>query len=320
MIPTNHFEWFVQWDCGSWVNDNGGIYHYDGNEITCVFENNNGIFYSAFASDGTHYATEPYGTVYAGKDGTFSVFAEGLFTQLKNISFSSDGDTMYVTTFGGGTYRMDIPAPETEAECTHTPQLLNEKEPTCTADGYTGDTYCADCGEKISEGTAIGATGHTWDDGVITAEPTETAAGCKVYTCSVCSETKTEEIYYEKELKIPEVSLSLSKNSTGKIVITGKVEDYENLEDYCEITAHGLLYIQNSRIGTRVLTLNTSGRTKVNCSKYAEDGSFTYSMKPSNKNTTFAFRAFVTYTDPETGKPVTEYSDMIRTAYNKISN
>ena len=161
VIPTNHFGWFIEWDCGSWVNDNGGIYHYDGNDITCVFANNNGIFHSAFAPDGTLYATEPYGTVYAGKDGEFSVFAEGLFTQLKNISFSSDGDTMYVTCFGGGTYRMDIPAPEVETECTHAAQLQNEKAATCVESGYTGDEICAICGELLAEGQEIPALGHT---------------------------------------------------------------------------------------------------------------------------------------------------------------
>jgi len=29
-----------------------------------------------------------------------------LFTMLKNISFSRDGKIMYVTTFGGGTYKI----------------------------------------------------------------------------------------------------------------------------------------------------------------------------------------------------------------------
>lgn len=35
---------------------------------------------------------------------------------------------------------------------------------------------------------------HTWDDGVVQSEPTTTQNGTKVYTCSVCGTTKTEEI------------------------------------------------------------------------------------------------------------------------------
>ena len=159
VIPSFHYEWFPEFNNGLWVNDNGGIYHYDGNSLSCVFANNNGIFHSAFAADGTLYATEPYGKVYAGKDGEFSLFAEGLFNQLKNISFSSDGHTMYVTTFGGGTYRMGISAPE--AECVHSVQLLNAKAPTCSQDGYTGDNCCTICGQLLSSGQLIPATGHT---------------------------------------------------------------------------------------------------------------------------------------------------------------
>ena len=111
----------------------------------------------------------------------------------------------------------------------------------------------------------------------------------------------------------------LSKTSAGKITITGKVADYVNLKDYCEITAHGLLYIQASRIGTRTLTVNTSGRTRVNCSTYNDDGSFSYSFKPTAKSTVYAFRAFITYKNPETGATVTVYSPMIRTSYNGIT-
>lgn len=35
---------------------------------------------------------------------------------------------------------------------------------------------------------------HTWDDGVIQTEPTTTATGVKLYTCTVCGATKTEEL------------------------------------------------------------------------------------------------------------------------------
>ena len=33
---------------------------------------------------------------------------------------------------------------------------------------------------------------HAWDSGAITKQPTETEAGIKTYTCTVCQKTKTE--------------------------------------------------------------------------------------------------------------------------------
>ena len=35
---------------------------------------------------------------------------------------------------------------------------------------------------------------HTWDNGVVTTEPTAEKDGVKTYTCTVCNETKTETI------------------------------------------------------------------------------------------------------------------------------
>lgn len=42
--------------------------------------------------------------------------------------------------------------------------------------------------------TAYQTQEHTWDAGVVTAEPTETAEGVKTYTCSVCGHTKEEKL------------------------------------------------------------------------------------------------------------------------------
>ena len=146
--------------------------------------------------------------------------ADGSFTETQT---AKAGDTInYVNGVWGGT------------PCAHeNTELRNAKEATCTEPGYTGDTYCKDCGEKIGTGTAIPAKGHTevideavaatcttpgktegkhcsvcnevlvaqeeipakghsWDKGVITTSPTCSDAGVKTYTCTVCSETKTE--------------------------------------------------------------------------------------------------------------------------------
>lgn len=79
--------------------------------------------------------------------------------------------------------------------CAHeNTELRNAKEATCTEPGYTGDTYCKDCGEKIGTGTAIPAKDHSWNEGKITTAPTCENVGVKTYTCTVCNAIKTEAI------------------------------------------------------------------------------------------------------------------------------
>ena len=64
---------------------------------------------------------------------------------------------------------------------------------TCGADGRI-DTVCANCGDVIAT-EVIPATGaHTWDNGTVTTEPTETTPGVRTFTCAVCGATKTEVI------------------------------------------------------------------------------------------------------------------------------
>lgn len=74
-------------------------------------------------------------------------------------------------------------------------EIRNKKEATCKAEGYTGDMYCKDCGEKLSDGKTIAkTTEHTWDAGKVTKAATCTEKGVKTYTCTVCGATKIEEI------------------------------------------------------------------------------------------------------------------------------
>lgn len=79
--------------------------------------------------------------------------------------------------------------------CLHTGYGTTENTvpATCGADGRI-DTICANCGDVIAT-EVIPATGaHTWDNGTVTTEPTETTPGVRTFTCAVCGQTKTEVI------------------------------------------------------------------------------------------------------------------------------
>ena len=79
--------------------------------------------------------------------------------------------------------------------CLHTGYgtTKNTVPATCGADGRI-DTICANCGDVIAT-EVIPATGaHTWDNGTVTAEPTEKDPGTMTYTCTICGAIKTEVI------------------------------------------------------------------------------------------------------------------------------
>jgi len=71
--------------------------------------------------------------------------------------------------------------------CSHaSTEVRGAKDATCTAPGYTGDTYCTVCNEMVKKGEVIHAKGHTEviDPAV---EPTCTAPGKTAGAhCSVC--------------------------------------------------------------------------------------------------------------------------------------
>lgn len=72
--------------------------------------------------------------------------------------------------------------------CSHAiTEVRDAKDATCTAPGYTGDTYCTVCNEKVKKGEPIPATGHT-EEIRNQLEPTLTTPG---YTgdkyCKVCN-------------------------------------------------------------------------------------------------------------------------------------
>ncbi len=110
---------------------------------------------------------------------------------------------------------------ETDTKAGHTYNTTNCAEvATCTVCKYekpAGEHTWSDW-EKVDDTnhkrtcscTATETAEHSWDNGVITTEPTPTNAGVKTYTCSVCKGTKTESVPY-----VPKKEINFSKSGNS---------------------------------------------------------------------------------------------------------
>ncbi len=131
------------------------------------------------------------------------IYEIALICDLPYDTFDVDANDIAVEFENAGV----VIAEEQVEECKHENTVVEGAfDATCTEDGYTGDTYCADCGELVAEGEAIEAHGHTPGEWVVEGNK-------KVQYCEVCGEKLAEEI-----IVIPPVDVNLGDiNGDGRI-------------------------------------------------------------------------------------------------------
>ena len=93
------------------------------------------------------------------------------------------------------------------AECSHSYTVTRNKiSATCGKAGYTGDTCCLNCGEILTKGKEIAATGnHSYGEIKVINEPTDIKKGLGEQTCSDCDTRSVvfiPAIYSDSELTI----------------------------------------------------------------------------------------------------------------------
>lgn len=76
----------------------------------------------------------------------------------------------------------------------HEEQKINAVAPSCTKSGLTEGKRCSRCGVILVAQTEIGMVAHQWDNGIVTKAAAPGVKGEKVFTCTVCKTTVTEEI------------------------------------------------------------------------------------------------------------------------------
>ncbi len=99
-------------------------------------------------------------------------------------------------------------------------EIKDAVEATCTTDGYTGDTYCKDCGVKIATGTKI-AAGHKTVKVEKVDATHEKDGNIEYYTCSGCDKLFSDSTA-TKEITLADTIIAKGEHSYG---------DYESDDD-----------------------------------------------------------------------------------------
>ena len=110
----------------------------------------------------------------------------------------------------------------------HDFDVTNTTPATCTEAGSQTLT-CSVCGYEKTE--VIPATGHRWDEGVVTKPATATEDGEMTYTCTVCHNTRIEIIpatgahaSYTFEVRLDQESYNVGDTVTAGIYVSSKNE------------------------------------------------------------------------------------------------
>ena len=219
---------------GKYTNASGSTWD-DSFSFTASFSSNSSVTYLPFAQnmtkEGCSFAgwyTEPEYkkriesltirtaidgmTLYAKWNDTHEhVWGEGAITTKPTCT--TPGVKTYTCSVCQKTKTEEIPATGHQ----HT-EVRNVKEATCTKEGYTGDTYCTDCGEKLSDGKSIPKKDHDYEVKEH-KDATCTKAGYTLFICKKCRNEKREEIpaagHLHTEIKNAKEATCMKAGYTG---------------------------------------------------------------------------------------------------------
>lgn len=175
------------------------------------------------------------------------------------------------STSGGSTDPSDPSNPE--QRCKHTgTEVRNQKDATCTAAGYTGDTYCKICNKKLSTGKSIAAKGHSTT--TKTQKATASKDGKITSTCTRCgTTTKTVKIAKVSKIKLSKTKYTYNgKKQTPSVTVKdSKGKELKVNTDYKVKLPSG-----RKNVGTYEVKITFKG------SKYSGSKTLSYTINPKS--------------------------------------
>ena len=215
------------------------------------------------------------------------------------------GTLTYTCTVCGGTKTESIKATEK-----HIVVIDKSVLSTCTTAGKTEGSHCVVCNAVITAQKAVPATGHSYDAGKITKQPTVTTAGVKTYTCTKCKATKTEAIK-ATGLKTPTLKATVNANGTFKLS-WNKVSGAEKYE----------LYIKQADGSYKLMKTTTATSFTTAFATYGKQ--FSYKMRAVKGNTKSAYSSVVNAKNTKklqtpTMKVTVNANGTFKLSWNKVS-
>lgn len=176
---------------------------------------------------------------------------------------SVTAEAVYIGADQGNYMNESVTVAITRSSCEHTAgEILytgsGEKLPTCTEAGL-GHRECTKCHAVIESGITLPATGHDYNEGEVTKEPTVASEGEKTYTCSRCGGIYTESI----PKKIPKGfwidNLEPSIPYTGSAIKQEAIRVYYGDTLLREKTDYTISYKNNTNAGTAQIIVTGKG-------------------------------------------------------------
>ena len=178
---------------------------------------------------------------------TYRFYQRKAETELSYASLSSDA--------------LEITLPK--KKCNHErTELYNQKNATCVVQGYTGDTYCKECGAKVKGGSVIPLKNHTWGNWVVTKKATYTENGNEERRCSVCGKKENRSVGKLNRVSISGAAVSgiSSMNYTGKSITFSKLTVKVNGLTLKKGTDYTIQYKNNKNIGKGKVVITGIGK------------------------------------------------------------
>ena len=157
--------------------------------------------------------------------------------------------------------------------CKHTStEVRNQKAATCETAGYTGDTYCKNCNQKLSTGKSIAAKGHSTT--TKTQKATASKDGKITTTCTRCgTTTKTVKIAKVSKIKLSKTKYTYNgKKQTPSVTVKdSKGKELKVNTDYKVKLPSG-----RKNVGTYEVKITFKG------SKYSGSKTLSYTINPKS--------------------------------------